>query len=718
MVMPKKIILLYFIAITSLANADEGMWLPQLLKQLNETDMQNKGLRLTADDIYSINNTSLKDGVLLFGGGCTGEVISSNGLLLTNHHCGYSSIQSHSTVGHDYLTTGYWAQNRSEELACPGLTVTFIIRIENVTEQVTSQLEPGMSEAERDARIRSVTMLLEKKATEGTHYSALTKPFFYGNEFYMFVTETFRDIRLVGAPPSSIGKFGAETDNWVWPRQTGDFSLFRIYAGPDNKPADYSKDNKPFSPRFYFKISLAGVKEGDFTMVYGFPGRTTEYITSCAVALTYEQINPARIKIREARLRLMNEGMHITDSIRISYAAKYSTISNYYKKWQGEQLGLKKNNAVEKKREQEQQFSDWVLKDAGRKNKYIDLLPSLEKTYAEMKPYAVTSEYINEALLGIELVAFAANYKTIVNICSADSVDRQSLKTATGKIIASDGFYKNYHKPTDMNICKALLKIYFEDADSGMYPAVYSIIQKKYKGSVDRYVDDLYKKSWLTDKRSVKANLENFKASDLKKITGDPAYVLYKSIAELQGKIASPLSAYNEQVIRLQRTYITALREMQADRKFYPDANLTLRVAYGNVKGFEPRDGIIYKYYTTLEGVMQKADPNNEEFVVPARLKELYDKKDYGRYGVNGVMPVAFLASNHTSGGNSGSPVINGRGELIGTNFDRVWEGTMSDIMYDPEICRNITLDIRYTLFIIDKFAGAGYLVDEMTLVN
>jgi len=697
---------------------DEGMWLPHLLKQMNEADMKERGLKLSADDIYSINNTSLKDGVLLFGGGCTGEVISGDGLLLTNHHCGYSSIQSHSSVQNDYLTTGYWAKNKSEELSCPNLTAMFIIRIEDVTQQVVSHLEAGMSESDREAKIKSITSVLEKKAIEGTHYGAMTRSFFYGNVFYMFVTETFLDVRLVGAPPSSIGKFGDETDNWVWPRQTGDFSLFRIYAGPDNKPAVFSKDNKPFKPRFHFKISLAGVQEGDFTMVFGFPGRTNEYLTSYGVALTYEQSNPARIKIRKTRLAIMDEGMHLSDSIRIAYTAKYATISNYYKKWQGEQLGLKKNNAVGKKSEQEKLFSEWVMKDAERKNKYGTLLPQFEMAYASLKPYIKTSDYIAETLFGIELVTFVSNYKAVVAHSTADSIDHQALKKATDRIAGSHLFFRNYHQPTDKKLCKAMLKIYFEDMDTAMYPAVHRTITKKYKGSVDAYVDDLYKKSWLLKQEKVKAFFAEYKPSDVKKITSDPAYVLYSSIADLQARIAGPLAVHNEEVLRLQRIYMMALQEMHIDRKFYPDANLTLRVAYGNVKGFAPRDGLVYKHYTTLDGVMEKADPLDEEFIVPEKLTELFNKKDYGRYGVNGVMPVAFIATNHTTGGNSGSPVINSRGELIGTNFDRVWEGTMSDIMYDPEICRNITLDIRYTLFIIDKFAGAGYLVDEMTLVQ
>ena len=697
--------------------ADEGMWLPQLLKQMNESDMQKRGLKLSAEDIYSINTTSLKDGVVLFGGGCTGEVISSDGLLLTNHHCGYSSIQSHSTTAHDYLTTGYWAMSRDQELPCPGLTAVFIIRIENVTGEVTSQLDPAMSETEREARIRSITSLLEKKAIEGTHYGAVTKSFFYGTEFYMFVTETFKDVRMVGAPPSAIGKFGAETDNWVWPRHTGDFSLFRIYAGKDNKPADYSKDNQPYKPRFFFTINLSGIRENDFTMVYGFPGRTTEYLTSYGVALTYETGNPARIKIREARLHLMDEGMHIADSIRIAYSAKYASISNYYKKWQGEQLGLKKNQAVDKKRELERQFSSWVLQEAGRKASYGSLLTQMEEAYRQLKPYTRVNDYINEALNGIELVAFASNFKKLAGLCASDSVNAEAILAEARKIAGSDGFYRNYHQPTDKAICKAMLKIYKDDIDPEMQPAFFEGIRKKYKGSIDRYVEALYKSTWFINRDKAKSILSSFTAADLKKITRDPAFLMYQDISALQAGLALPMSELTEKVTRLQRTYITGLREMLSDRKFYPDANQTLRVAYGNVKGFEPRDGLIYNYYTTLEGVMQKADSASEEFQVPARLMELYTKKEYGRYGSNGVMPVAFLASNHTTGGNSGSPVLNSTGQLIGTNFDRVWEGTMSDIMYDPEICRNIVLDIRYTLFIIDKFAGAGYLLKEMNIV-
>lgn len=715
--MYKKLILGFLFLTTSIVlKADEGMWLPQLLKQMNESDMQKRGLKLSAEDIYSVNHTSLKDGVLQFGGGCTGELISPNGLLLTNHHCGYSSIQSHSSVAHDYLTTGFWAMNQDQELPCPGLTAMFIIRIENVTEQVMSQLDPTMKEAERELKIKTMTSLLEKKAIEGTHYGALTRSFFYGTEFYMFITETFKDVRLVGAPPSSIGKFGDQTDNWVWPRHTGDFSLFRIYSNKENKPADYAKDNIPFKSRFHFTINLSGIKENDFTMVYGFPGRTSEYLTSYAVAMTYETNNPARIRIRESRLQLINEGMHLADSIRIAYSAKYASISNYYKKWQGEQLGLKKNNAILKKQEQEKTFTDWVLQDPIRKSKYLNLLPSLNAAYQQMGPYVKVNDYITEALYGIELVTYASAFKTLVALCSADTVNEELIHKAAIKLAGSEGFYKNYHKPTDMNMCKAMLKIYQDHIDKSMLPAVFNRIEKKYKGSIDSYTHDLYKKTWLLQKDKAIALLSSFRSTDLKKITSDPAYQLFQDIADLQNRIIEPLSIGNEQVIQLQRNYMVALREMQADRKFYPDANLTLRLAYGNVKGFEPKDGLLYNYYTTLEGVMQKADPDNEEFQVPAKLTELYRKKDYGRYGFQNKMPVAFLATNHTTGGNSGSPVLNSTGQLIGTNFDRVWEGTMSDIMFDPEICRNIVLDIRYTLFIVDKFAGAGYLIDEMTI--
>lgn len=698
------------------AVADEGMWLPLFLKELNEPDMQAKGMRISADDIYNINQSSLKDAIVSFGGFCTGEVISSEGLVLTNHHCGYGQIQSHSSVENDLLTDGFWAMDKEEELPNPGLFVTFIVEIRDVSKEILEGIDHNTPEKEREAIIKKRTGAIAKEATQGTHYGAVIKPFFYGNEYYMFITETFKDIRLVGAPPSSIGKFGGDTDNWMWTRHTGDFSLFRIYAGPDGKPADYSKDNVPYQPKHHLPVNLNGVNEGDFTMVFGFPGRTNEYLTSFAIKDIMEEINPHRINIREKKLEILNEDMKASDAVRIQYASKYASTANAWKKWIGENNGLIRLKALERKKALEEKFEQWANEDENRKALYGSLIKDFDREYLKQKTISQANNYMLEAVYGTEVIRFART----ISLLAKEDISEEELKVLLPKISAyGEKYFKDYNTATDQKVFAALMRLYYDNVEADFHPEHLTKLAKKRKGNFERIADDVFKKSVLVSKDKFDKFLDGFNAKSVKQLKKDPAFVLMEEFTSIYDQEIRPvLTETEENIEKLSRYYLAGLRQMQPEKKFYPDANSTMRVAYGQVNGYEPKDGVAYKYYTTLEGIMQKEDPENDEFIVPERLKELYKNKDYGIYGKDGIMPVCFTSSNHTTGGNSGSPIINGDGHLIGTNFDRNWEGTMSDIMYDPEMCRNISVDIRYTLFIIDKFAGAGHLVDEMTIIK
>lgn len=712
-----------FIALLSLQSfnlkADEGMWLPMLLQTVNGDALYTKGLKIPIDSIYSVNKTSLKDAIVLFGGGCTGEIISNKGLLLTNHHCGYSQIQSHSTIEHDYLTNGFWAKNMSEELPCPGLTATFIIRIDDVTDDIINQVN-GLKEDDRNKKVKEISEQLIKKAIEGTHYSADIKPFYYGNKYFMIVTETFKDVRMVGAPPSSIGKFGADADNWMWPRHTGDFSIFRIYADKNNQPAEYSKDNVAYTPRNSFPISIKGVKENDFTMVYGFPGRTQEYIPKEAVRTIIENTDPNRIKLRDIRLKIMGEAMRNNDTIRLQYASKYANVENAYKKWQGEVLGLKRLNAIEVKADFETKFVNWT-KNVKDGQEYVNALTQLNELHQKIRPYSAALDYYAEGIKGIDLLNFAANFTKLEKLCEKEPVDEKALSDAVDQLKkSSKGFFKNYNASIDKDIFERLIQEYRKGTPQDL-AADLSMIDKKFKGDYHKYTEYVFGKSHFSDLAKTEKFLSTFSAKKLKSLTNDPAYQLMKTCsAAYADKVSIPYKSLMNEIDLLQRTYMKGQMEMASDekQKIYPDANLTLRLTYGKVEGYEPRDGIVYKYYSTLTGVIEKYDSTNYDFNAPAKLLDLYRKKDFGEYGSNGNITPCFLASNHTTGGNSGSPVLNAYGQLIGTNFDRVWEGTMSDIMFDPERCRNISLDIRYTLFIIDKFAGARWLVDEMNIVK
>ncbi len=702
------------------ARPDEGMWLPMLLKQLNESDMQKKGLKLSAEDIYSVNQSSLKDAIVSFGGFCTGEMISPEGLLLTNHHCGYGQIQQHSTVENDYLTKGFWAMDKSQELPNPGLTATFIVRMEDVTKQILAGTEAAKTEAAREEIIQKNIQKVGQQAVAGTHYGAVIRPFFYGNEYYMYVTETFKDIRLVGAPPSSIGKFGGDTDNWMWPRHTGDFSLFRVYAGPNNEPAEYSPNNKPYKPKHHLPISLSGIKENDFTLVFGFPGRTNEYLTSHAIEEVYNVSNPAKINIRDTKLQILDKDMKASDAVRIQYAAKYASIANYWKKWIGENRGLRKANAIEKKKELENQFVNWVNADPTRKQEYGKLMAEFEKNYKALDGVTISRDYITEAAFGVELLRYATGYAKLQEMLEAKAPQAEINSQIERLERGMPGFYKNYNAPTDQKVFAALMSLYYNELHKKLLPETVKSAATKYKGDFAKMAKDIYSKSDLTSEAGAKKLLAQVKAGKSNALKNDPAFALANGINEhYRTQVLPTYTAVNDNLNLLYRTYITGQRAMQQDKKFYPDANSTLRVAYGKVEPYEPVDGVTYNYYTTLEGIIEKAAMTDvEDYEMPEKLRELYEKKDYGPYGVNGEMPVGFIASNHTTGGNSGSPVINANGQLIGTNFDRNWEGTMSDIAYNPDQVRNIAVDARFMLFIVDKFAGAGHLVKEMTLVT
>jgi len=722
--MKNKIILVssfLFLSARILLHAGEGMWLPMLLSQLNEKEMRDMGMRITAEDIYSVNHSSLKDAIVLFGGGCTGELVSDKGLLLTNHHCGYSNIQRHSSLENDYLTNGFWAQRLEEELPNAGLSVTFLVRMEDVTIQALKGADDNMNQAFRDSIIQVNIKTLVKEATKGTHYNAQVKPFYAGNQYYLFVTEKFTDVRLVGAPPSNIGKFGGDTDNWMWPRHTGDFSMFRIYADKNNNPAAYSRDNVPYRPAKHLSISIKGIKEGDFTFVYGFPGTTQEYLPSYAVEMVTMQKNPIAISLRQQRLDIIDKAMESDRLIRIQYSAKAAGISNYWKKMIGESRGIKRLDGIEKKQAFEQDFHQWLQSNPEANAKYGQLLPAFGNIYSAFVPVNNAYTYLTEGLLSIELIRFAWGYNNLVKQCRDNSkTDAEILQLIEQLKTSASAFHKNYNRQVDIQLFEALMSTYVTSCETSLQAPVVRETISKQKENIPAWANYLFTKTIFADSVRLKDFLSGFKRDNVKKIEKDPAYILASGIyAHLLNTLSPSVITFNAATDSLQRLYMAAQMEMQPDKRFYPDANSTLRVGYGNVKGYTPYDAIDYKWFTTLDGIMQKENPDIYDYVVEPKLKELYTRRDYGRYAdVDQSMHVAFIASNHTTGGNSGSPVLNAEGHLIGINFDRCWEGTMSDLMYDPDQCCNISLDIRYCLFIIDKMAGAGRLIEEMTIIQ
>lgn len=699
--------LLSFITILTISAsllADEGMWLPALISQ-RIGDMQSKGFKLTAEDIYSINQASLKDAVVLFNRGCTGELISDKGLLLTNHHCGYSQIQKHSSVEHDYLKDGFWAMTMEDELPNENLVVDFLERMEDVTDKVLDGYTEGMTELQRDSVVKANSKELIAEATkEGKGLRAQVEALYYGNQYFIFVFRTFSDVRLVGAPPSSIGKFGGDTDNWMWPRHTGDFSLFRIYADKENNPAPYSEDNVPYKPKKFFKVSAKGVKEGDFTFVYGFPGSTREYITSDAVHYNAEISNPHKIKLRTHRLDAQRKYMSKDQAVRIMYSAKNASVSNAWKKWQGEMKGIRKMNTVEVKKEYEKRFREWA-----KGTEYEGVLDQLAGLYAQLEPYSFANDYYRESVLVVELPAFARRIQRMV-----EKGDDPSAAIAA--------FYKDYYLPIDKECFISLVKEFDANVPASFKPEYFTNTLAQYP-TVEAWADDMYTKSTFISEKDLSAAIAIVGAAqgDLAKaMDDDPAIKFYKALVDFyNGSIYPQYTSINKEITLLYRDYMRGQMEFDKEKAFYPDANLTLRVAYGKIAGYSPSDAVYFTPSSSIEGIMQKDNPEIFDYNIPQELRDIYARKDYGEWAnENGTIPVCFIATNHTSGGNSGSPVIDGDGNLIGLNFDRVWEGTMSDVVFDPDVCRNISLDVRFVLFTIDKLAKNHRLLEEMEIIR
>jgi hypothetical protein len=700
--------------------ATDGMWLPLFLKQLNEAEMKSMGMKMSAEDIYSVNKSSLKDAIVSFGGGCTGEVISGQGLLLTNHHCGESRVQSHSTMENNYYANGFWAKSLTEELPNRGLFVTFIARMEDVTSAVLANVSEEMPEAMRQAQIERNIATVRGNAALESWQESLVRPFFNGNQYFLFITETFRDIRLVGAPPASIGSFGKDTDNWVWPRHTGDFSLFRIYADKNNRPAEYAPENVPYKPRHFLPISLDGVDEGDFTLVFGFPGATNAYLPAVALEQTINSLNPARIAVRDKTLGIYGNAMRTDAQARLQYVSKQARIANSWKKWIGESQGLQAANAIQIKKDYEAEFQRRVLANQEWKFRYGTLLEELESAYKEYGTYAQSQEYSAEiGARNIELFMLSNNLSSYLNILENNGAE--ALR-ARGQALLTylEGFYKDYRPEIDREVFANLMPLYFGKVQADFLSDLAIEQSNAYQKDYQAWSHALFQNSLLTKSDQV-LQMARVKPEDLlAALKTDPGFLLARAINQTYGeKVARPAGSIRQDIDRLQRKYMEAQMKVFPEKRFFPDANSTLRISYGQVKGSEPKDGLAYKHITYLDGVLEKYKPNDYEFDVPAKLIQLYQKKDFGPYkAANGKMPVAFTGNNHTTGGNSGSPALDAYGNLIGLNFDRQWEGTMSDLHYDAKICRNIMVDIRYVLFLIDKLGGANHLIQEMKLVH
>jgi hypothetical protein len=684
--------------------ADEGMWLLPLLEKFNIKIMKEMGCKLSAKQIYDLNSTSLKDAVVaLNGGGCTAELISKNGLLVTNHHCGYAGIQQLSTVEHDYLKDGYWAMNSSQEIPVPGYRITIIESFTDVTKVIEEATKEAKGDSEyRQAYNEAVAKLIKEATQKNQYLEARVTNFYYGNQYYLIVSKTFKDIRFVGAPPSSIGKFGADTDNWMWPRHTGDFSMFRVYADKNNNPAAYSADNVPYTPKKFLNISLAGVKPNDYTMIMGFPGRTTRYMTA-SEAKEAQQINNAiSIYVRGVRQSILMKDMLADPKVKIQYASKYASSSNGWKKWIGMNETFDKLKIIERRAENERLFTNWVNENQERKAKYGEALSKIDNAVNNRAKYSFIQRYLIETIGSIEIT------------------NASGLAFYKGDNPIVKDFYKDYSAQTDRKVAKEMVKIYRDKVkDTSFIPSFYKTIDKDYKGDSDAYVDYIYDNSSLTD--LTKLNKAKADSVNLKK---DPAIIFTSSFMSVYGEVQRLKNKDNRLFDQGKKEYTAGLLEMKGNEPVYPDANSTMRLTYGKILPYSPKDAVEYDFITTLDGVMQKEDPDNWEFVVPDKLKKLYRTKDfvnqkYGSYALkNGKMPVAFISNNDITGGNSGSPIMNAKGELIGLAFDGNWEAMSGDVIFEPQLQRCISVDIRYVLFIVDKFGGAGYLLNEMNIIK
>ncbi|MCZ2355394.1 MAG: S46 family peptidase [Bacteroidia bacterium] len=697
---------------------DEGMWLPMLISRLNYAKMQELGCKLSPEEIYNVNRNSMKDAIVSLSGFCTGEIVSDKGLMLTNHHCAFSSIQFHSSVKNDYLTNGFWAKTLKDELPCPEIYASILVRMEDVTDQV---LKGGGGLSGQGSEKKNIAEI-EKKAIEGTHYEATVKPMFGGSEYYLFVYEKFTDVRLVGAPPSSIGKFGGDTDNWMWPRHTGDFSLFRIYSGPDGKPASFSDQNIPYKPKYFLPISLKGIKANDFSMIYGYPGSTDRYQLAAQTQFAIDEFNPMLIKLFAKRLEIMKKDMDADNNIRIHLADDYASLSNSYKYFVGQNEGLKHLNLVDFKKEQEVKFLQWAKADATRNAKYGNVVADMEIAVKEFRPFAKPFYYLNVAGLAPNILQNGIAYYRLKKTMEATGDKKELWQPMVEEIKSGiETFFKDYSASTDQKMLAQMFALYATDIPESQQPPILLEIRKKFKAktieqSYEKFAADFFKHSQLTSPEKTAAFLDKINLEALKK---EPVVILLeKLLTYTTEKLRPAYAAYSAKESEIEKKFIAGLREMNPDQHFYPNANSTLRLTYGKIADYYPKDGVHFSYSTTLKGVMEKEIPKDPEFDVPAKLKDLYQRKDYGIYGSNGEMPVAFLSDNDITGGNSGSPVINGDGHLIGIAFDGNWEAMTGDLVFDPQYKRTISVDIRYVLFIIDKFADAGHLVQEMELVR
>lgn len=689
--------------------ADEGMWLPINITGAIYGDMKALGLQLSPEQIYSVNNSSIKDAIVSLGGFCTGEIVSRQGLLLTNHHCAESSIQSHSSVEHDYLKDGFWAQTMEDELPNPGLYARFLVRMEDVTKEVLAGVTDGMTETQRNSAIEGAIGRIINESIKGSTYNAEIKPVLEGNHFYLFVYETYPDVRLVGAPPGLIGYYGGETDNWTWPRHTGDFSLFRVYMGPDGKPAEYSPENIPLKPKHHLPISLKGYSEHDFAMILGFPGSTKRYATSYALELAVSQTNPELIRIMDARQNILKEAMQKDEEVRIQYHSKFFRISNSLKYYRGQTKGIREQNVIEKRKELETRFQEWA-NQRKRREEYGDVLKNISEAYDSIALYNPAFVYDRFTNYLIESLTFANSFTPLVSLMTVENMDEQLSEATEQMKQAAAEYFGDYNSGIDQKVFAELLELYHGQVDRELQPEF--LLSPR---DFNQWADSVYAVSIFTDHERLLAFLEDPSADEL---FSDPVYQVSRALMEHYIEMRNRMDSSFDKLDASNRKFVKGLMEMHPDKKFYPDANSTMRLTYGQILGYSPADAIEYNYYTTMAGLEAKDTPGDEEFDAPDKLLELYRKKDFGRYFNENPAKLNFLSNNDITGGNSGSPVLNANGELIGIAFDGNWEAMSSDIAFIPELQRTISVDIRYVLFVIDKYAGAGHLIDEMTLVS